>query len=257
MNRRHQERQESQERLIPPFAPTLTTSQVPFHLTLPATTSVKLLSAAESSQNLLNDDGQTTTGSRPSVGFNIDVNIYHYCDYNKKGLLLDLLDKHGDKGLAREFKLMTPFMYCSGKGLTIKESCVDFSCSQREQSKDFKKRKSPTTEYLASDKQEKEDQTDNFLVRKLLFDISFFLQFSSLNVRDVSRASHIRGINVTNWTCCHYITTTLTFHFNPFISFFKNVGGNCWEQSCNCRRPNGRVSHLSSLNILVSFSPNC
>jgi hypothetical protein len=179
MNRRHQERQESQERLIPPpltsRSSLSSSSHVPVYLTLPATTSVKLLSEAEkpSHQRLLSsfesqDSGSRVNGGRKqrSVGFSIDGNIYHYCDYSKKGFLLDVFQKHGEKGLNREFKLMIPFMYCSGKGLTIKESCVDFNYSQQ-LSKDHKKKKS-SSGYADNedDRKQKEPFVDNFLVRK-------------------------------------------------------------------------------------------
>lgn len=54
----------------------------------------------------------------------IDGNIYHYCDYNKKGALVQAYERSGERGLKVEFKLMIPFMYCSGKGVTLKESLL-------------------------------------------------------------------------------------------------------------------------------------
>ena len=54
----------------------------------------------------------------------IDGNIYHYCDYNKKGALVQAYERSGERGLRVEFKLMIPFMYCSGKGVTLKEIMI-------------------------------------------------------------------------------------------------------------------------------------
>lgn len=199
MDLRHQnKRHESQERLIPP--PTLTrlpsTSSLDVPLSLPATTSVQLLlSAAESSQSPEEDYASQSGGRRSrrsqtsregrrekSVGFNIDGNIYHYCDYNKKGLLLDVLNDQGEGGLGREFKLMIPFMYCSGKGITIKESCVHFNYRQHQQQK--YSNKSKTKSSSSEDTQEKEDSgrhetnpSDNFLVRETFYFDCFVVFF--------------------------------------------------------------------------------
>jgi len=171
-NHNHHERQESQERLIPP--PPTSSTILPPCLSLPATASVRLLTG----------DGQGSSQGHPfcrkSVGFNIDGNIYHYCDYNsKKGLLLDLLDRQGEKGLAREFKLMIPFMYCSGKGITIKEATVDFNqtiVQPKQYSKGKKKKSSSSTSGNGLFSQDSGRQktipvgddtpSDNFLVRQ-------------------------------------------------------------------------------------------
>lgn len=192
MDLRHQnERHESQERLIPPptstHLPSTSSSGLP--LSLPTTTSVQLLlSAAESSQSPDEDYASKSGGRRSrrrrsqasgegrrqkSVGFNIDGNIYHYCDYNKKGLLLDVLNLQGEGGLGREFKLMIPFMYCSGKGITIKESYVHFNYRHHQQQK--YSNKSKTKSSSSGNTREKEDSgrqetnpSDNFLVRVVI-----------------------------------------------------------------------------------------
>ena len=54
----------------------------------------------------------------------IDGNLYHYCDYNKRGALVEAYERSGERGLKVEFKLMIPFMYCSGKGVTLKEIII-------------------------------------------------------------------------------------------------------------------------------------
>lgn len=48
-------------------------------------------------------------------------NIYYFCDYNKKGYLIDTFNQ---SRLQKKLHLLTPFMHCSGKGLWIKEAPV-------------------------------------------------------------------------------------------------------------------------------------
>lgn len=48
-------------------------------------------------------------------------NVYDLADYSRKGLLIDAYHELGEKGVERELKLLVPFMYCSGRGLTLKQ----------------------------------------------------------------------------------------------------------------------------------------
>lgn len=61
--------------------------------------------------------------------FVIDGQVYRYCNYDTKGFLLDVYRKSGREGLQRELKLMKPFLYCSGRGITVKDSIVQFTPS--------------------------------------------------------------------------------------------------------------------------------
>lgn len=53
-----------------------------------------------------------------------DGNLYSLCDYDGKGLLVDILTTQNEKCLNRELKLLVPFMYCSGQGVAIKETLL-------------------------------------------------------------------------------------------------------------------------------------
>lgn len=53
--------------------------------------------------------------------YQMNGNVYDLADYSKKGLLIDAYHELGEKGVEREIKLLVPFMYCSGKGLTLKQ----------------------------------------------------------------------------------------------------------------------------------------
>ena len=57
-----------------------------------------------------------------------DGNLYSLCNYDGKGLLVDIINSSGGHGgeklLARELKLLVPFMYCNGKGVAIKETIL-------------------------------------------------------------------------------------------------------------------------------------
>ena len=54
-----------------------------------------------------------------------DVNVYEYCDYEGRGLLLQVLQESGDKGLAREIRLLSSLMYSDGQGIRIREISED------------------------------------------------------------------------------------------------------------------------------------
>ena len=54
-----------------------------------------------------------------------DGNLYSLCNYDGKGLLVDIVNGDGgEKSLGRELKLLVPFMYCNGKGVAIKETIL-------------------------------------------------------------------------------------------------------------------------------------
>ena len=60
----------------------------------------------------------------PAV-FNIDVrevNVYDYCDYEGRGLLLQALQQTGDKGLEHEVSLLASLMYSDGEGMRLTTS---------------------------------------------------------------------------------------------------------------------------------------
>lgn len=53
--------------------------------------------------------------------YQMNGNVYDLADYSRKGLLIDAYHELGEKGVERELKLLIPFMYCSGRGLTLKQ----------------------------------------------------------------------------------------------------------------------------------------
>lgn len=56
--------------------------------------------------------------------FSIDVrevNVYDYCNYEGKGLLVQALESGGEKGLNREIRLLSSLMYSNGHGIRLKE----------------------------------------------------------------------------------------------------------------------------------------
>lgn len=53
--------------------------------------------------------------------YQMNGNVYDLADYSRKGLLIDAYHELGEKGVERELKLLVPFMYCSGRGLTLKQ----------------------------------------------------------------------------------------------------------------------------------------
>lgn len=53
-----------------------------------------------------------------------DGNLYSLCDYDGKGLLVDIITTQSEKSLNRELKLLVPFLYCSGQGVAIKETLL-------------------------------------------------------------------------------------------------------------------------------------
>lgn len=56
--------------------------------------------------------------------FSIDfreVDVYDYCDYDGKGLLVQALETHGQEGLDREIRLLSSLMYSNGQGIRLKE----------------------------------------------------------------------------------------------------------------------------------------
>lgn len=56
--------------------------------------------------------------------FNInvqEVNVYDYCDYEGKGLLVQALQAGGEKRLVREIRLLSSLMYSNGHGIRLKE----------------------------------------------------------------------------------------------------------------------------------------
>lgn len=53
--------------------------------------------------------------------YQMNGNVYDLADYTRKGLLIDTYHELGEKGVERELKLLVPFMYCSGRGLTLKQ----------------------------------------------------------------------------------------------------------------------------------------
>lgn len=60
--------------------------------------------------------------------FNInvqEVNVYDYCNYEGKGLLVQALEAGGEKGLVREIRLMSSLMYSNGHGIRVKEITDD------------------------------------------------------------------------------------------------------------------------------------
>jgi hypothetical protein len=61
--------------------------------------------------------------------FNIsmeEVSVYDYCDYEGKGLLVQSLESAGEKGLARQVRLLSSLMYSNGRGIRVTEMTSDF-----------------------------------------------------------------------------------------------------------------------------------
>ncbi|KAI1301163.1 Transient receptor potential cation channel subfamily V member 5 [Halotydeus destructor] len=69
-------------------------------------------------------DLKVTTGTKYSLLTRFDGNLYTLCNYDGTGLLVDILTNYGEKRLIREIKLLVPFMYCNGNGMSVKEAIL-------------------------------------------------------------------------------------------------------------------------------------